>query len=446
MSRNNSRKRNSRQKSEERSADKYKDMDFGNKIPNTITSQSDYYGSPMKRNRGRNSNKSTLSFYKHVMRVSRVNGSFGKRRNFRNKGRIRVNTHNPARLPANDFDIDGLDQDLPTIDLMIDYLEKEMPKDDYLDSYGFNMEEMMMHNMKLRDKITDMIKLCKDAILRASNLKKTIITHRTIPQDPELRDKREELKNFQKQNLIAQKYIKGLSQKAMSMEENKKVVSYTNKIQKLNKEVIKLESHKKKLVDSLYNQWKDLTSLNPSSEINSKISKAASKIADYKQANLAAQNELKDLELLHKSIRNEYTKLSKHKNALINKKIALRNNIPQREFDKKSFALQEEYETQKNKHENFKTLMIDRGIKQIDKIFAKEKQCASLEEKILEVKARLVKETERSRRNYEVVRRKRERVKEVRKEGGGKRSGGIGVLEKEEIGIFDCKEVNFKQV
>ncbi len=209
--------------------------------------------------------------------------------------------------------------------------------------------------------------------MKASSLKKKIVTHRTVPNDPELNEKRETLKHEQKQNHLAQKYIKGLTQKVRAMESNKKYVSHQNNLKKLDKDVAKLEKHKKKLLERLYSQWKDLTALNPESELKSKMVKTAEKIVEHKKASLKAQEDLKAVQNSTKKIHNEYAKLSKKKKVLINKKIALKNNIPQKEFDKKSFALQEEHDALKSKHEKLKQMMINKEIKQIDKILAKEK-------------------------------------------------------------------------
>jgi len=152
-----------------------------------------------------------------------------------------------------------------------------------------------------------------------------------MPEDSDtLKEKREELKNCQKQNVIAQKYILGLKQKIVATEADNNITSqkshfgtglgiHNNNIKKLTKEVLKLEAHKKKLIESLYSQWKDLTRLNPETEFNSKVEKAAAKLGEFKKENMEMQAELKGIEEQHKIVLKEYAKVSKKKNALVNK-------------------------------------------------------------------------------------------------------------------------------
>ncbi|CAI2364441.1 unnamed protein product [Moneuplotes crassus] len=412
-------------KSEERTVKKARETAVPHHMMNTIGSHSEY-GSPSKRRKINIRDKSALSYNKHVMRVSKANGSFGKReRRKKNHGRIRVQSSNTTKPPINYFDIDELDQDLPELDLMMDYLEKHMPPAIELEDEKFDVEGMIIHNAKLRDKITRIVIICKETIQRASNLKKSIVTHRTMPEDSDtLKEKREELKNCQKQNVIAQKYILGLKQKIVATEADNNITSqkshfgtglgiHNNNIKKLTKEVLKLEAHKKKLIERLYSQWKDLTRLNPETEFNSKVEKAAAKLGEFKKENMEMQVELKGIEEQHKIVLKEYAKVSKKKNALVNKKIALKNNISQSEFDKKSFVLDQEYEVTKTRHDKLKQLMINKEIKQIDKILEKEKKCAVLEQRIVEMKEMLAESKVQAEKNSKILAQKKAMVKDT---------------------------------
>ena len=101
----------------------------------------------------------------------------------------------------------------------------------------FDVEAMITTNFKLRDKISDITKIVKQGIARAVEFKKKIITHRDLPDDPEVQGKTKQIQVYQAKMILAQKYIKSLQTKIDTMEGSKKIDSHGNKIKKLTKEI-----------------------------------------------------------------------------------------------------------------------------------------------------------------------------------------------------------------
>lgn len=113
---------------------------------------------------------------------------------------------------------------------------------------------MLRHNFQLRDKISDISSAVKEAIDKVIRIKKTVVTHRDLPEDLKLRSKLSQIHNDQIEVVMAQKYLKGLNQKIGLIEGKSKLVEHKNTLWLLTKEINKLKSHKNKLLNQLYDQ------------------------------------------------------------------------------------------------------------------------------------------------------------------------------------------------
>lgn len=227
-------------------------------------------------------------------------------------------------------------------------------------------------NHNLRDKIKDIVVIVKQAITKAAAVKKNIPTHREPPSDPEVKAKYKEIKNYQAQIRICKKYADNMNIKIESMDDPNRLDRHADTIRKLKKDIKKLESHKKKLTIQLDNQIDTMHKLYSDPELKEKVTKMTDKIRGLKNKHEKMNEERKVLLEEQKKISDDYAKLVTKKKSLINKKIALKNNVPSKEFFKREHALEEEYNALKKRHEDFQQIMINKEIKQIDKVLEKE--------------------------------------------------------------------------
>jgi hypothetical protein len=107
-------------------------------------------------------------------------------------------------------------------------------------------------------------------------------------------------------------------------------------------------------------------------ELKVKITKITDKIRETKEKSNKMAEEHKDILQRQKKVSDDYTKLVTKKRSLTNKKIAIKNNVPANEYFKKENALDKEYVAAKKKHEDYQQIMINKEIKQIDKVLEKE--------------------------------------------------------------------------
>jgi hypothetical protein len=147
-------------------------------------SSNEYDGDAIRNIRSGESNKSQVSYYKHVNRLNKVNKS----------------VH--VRPKHNDYDVDNIEDGLDEINATMEFLDldENIPEDlyEYADNvYEFDVESFVDSNHKLRDQIKDIVVVCKAAITKAAAVKKTIITHRDPPADPVVKAKYKEIKNYQ---------------------------------------------------------------------------------------------------------------------------------------------------------------------------------------------------------------------------------------------------------
>jgi hypothetical protein len=107
-------------------------------------------------------------------------------------------------------------------------------------------------------------------------------------------------------------------------------------------------------------------------ELKVKITKLTDKIRETKEKNNKLTEEQKELVHRQKKVSNAYSMLINKKRSMTNKKIAIKNNVPPSEYFKKENALDKEYIAIKKKHEDYQQIMINKEIKQIDKVLEKE--------------------------------------------------------------------------
>ena len=95
-----------------------------------------------------------------------------------------------------EFDTKDIDEGMDEIDILMDQLQGTMPDDAY-EVADFDIDEMVRVNLNLRDKIKDITFIVKESITKAGELKRSIHTHRDPPKDPEVKDKRSQIKQYQ---------------------------------------------------------------------------------------------------------------------------------------------------------------------------------------------------------------------------------------------------------
>lgn len=97
---------------------------------------------------------------------------------------------------TNDFDPDSINDGLDEIDILIDQLEQGVPEDIY-ETEELDIDGMMRANRLLRDKIGQISQMVINAITKAGNLKKQIITHRDKPADREVAIREREMRSYE---------------------------------------------------------------------------------------------------------------------------------------------------------------------------------------------------------------------------------------------------------
>ena len=126
---------------------------------------------------------------KKIHSVSRKNKGISRRKLMEYKG-VKI------KAPPNDFDPDTVNDGLDEIDILIDQLENGIP-DDVYETEEFEVDGMMKANRRLREKIGQISNMVINAITKAGNLKKEIITHRFKTDDYEVAQKEKEMNHYQ---------------------------------------------------------------------------------------------------------------------------------------------------------------------------------------------------------------------------------------------------------
>jgi len=187
----------------------------------------------------------------------------------------------------NDFDPLTVKDGLEAIDLEMVDIDQNMPSIEY-DRDDYETEELMKANKILREKVGQITDLVVSAIMKASNLKKQITTHRDKPNDPEQEKKLGVLNKYQKSIMTMKKKIKALKVRYQSISYKEKVTALQNQIKIEEEEIKKLQADTNML---------DKTKEAAEKDLNAKIDHEHEKrIAQYKEAIQQEKEEIAKLE------------------------------------------------------------------------------------------------------------------------------------------------------
>lgn len=287
-----------------------------------------------------------------------------------------------------EFDTKDIDEGMDEIDILMDQLQGTMPDDAY-EVADFDIDEMVRVNLNLRDKIKDITFIVKESITKAGELKRSIHTHRDPPKDPEVKDKRTQIKQYQNAVNLWKSYIAALNNKIESMADVERLDKANNKIKKLSRDIRKLEDHKIKLKVKLNNQIKTINNLYSDPEFKEKLSKTYEEINKAKEVYDKCKHQRKNLKEKQKLISEDYVKINSDYRKLKDRKIALQNNVSPQKLFKKDYDLADEYEALKKRNENYEKMATNKQIKMIDKILHKEMRWNEIDQQITEIKAKL---------------------------------------------------------
>lgn len=185
--------------------------------------------------------------------------AYKKERNVKSLSRQRMNTSGAKNLRSNtgaislhkapiaplhnDFDIDTVNDGLAEIDVLLNQLEADVP-DDVYESEEMDIDSMMKANHLLRDRVNDIAHMVINAIKKAVELKKKIITHRDEPTDPEIKSKMNTIKSYQAKISSYKRKIKALNIKIENATDNDRISSGVDSGKLLDAEIKELERQK----------------------------------------------------------------------------------------------------------------------------------------------------------------------------------------------------------
>lgn len=189
---------------------------------------------------------------------------------------------NNIPVPTNDFDVETVNDGMDEIDYMLGELDANTSEDIY-ESVEIDVDAMMKANHLLRDKIKDISDMVITAIKKASILKKQIITHRDPPPDPEIKEKLDEIKNYQIKIMNCKRKIKALNVRLDSLNDSGRVSNEQDKLKILDAEIKDLERQRKVLVKSIKHQQDTMNKLYDDPEYRDKCEKAQEEIRKFKE-------------------------------------------------------------------------------------------------------------------------------------------------------------------
>lgn len=188
----------------------------------------------------------------------------------------------PRDIKIRDFyDVSDIKDDMAQIDLMMDELEGNIPEDVY-DVDEVDVDDLLRANRMFRDRFKEVSEVVIQAISNAAAMKKYIHTHREAPKDPDVKGKRKEIKENQKAIVMCKNYINLLNNKIEAMGNQQRFDKANNKIKKLDRDVFKLDDHKKKLKQKLDNQIATINNLYADPEFKDRVSNLTKEIKDLK--------------------------------------------------------------------------------------------------------------------------------------------------------------------
>jgi len=271
---------------------------------------------------------------------------------------------------SDDFNPNNVNDGMEEIDILMDQLEGHIPDEAY--GYDeFDVEEMVKSNRLIRDKIRDISSIVSAAISKAAILKKTVITHRDLPHNPEVKKKLKDIKGYQDNINKCKKHIENLRARIESVEDSGRMEKAQNRIKKLDKDTRKLTKHKEQLNKQLNNQLLTIKKLYSDPDYNDKVHSIIEEIRKLKDKYEKMKDDRKAIKVNQRQIINNMADIDIEYRHLKDKKIAIENNAKSfSAFDTLTSA--DEYEELRRRNENFDKIITNKQIKMIDKILAKE--------------------------------------------------------------------------
>lgn len=233
----------------------------------------------------------------------------------------------------------------------MDYLEQNIPEDIY--EVDFDVDQMIKSNLAIRDKIKDIAVVVKQAITKAALLKKTVVTHRDPPKDPEVKDKQKQIKQYQDAINTCRSYIHTLNTKIENMNANDRLEVGGSKVKKLNRDIKKLQEHKRKINTKHTNQLQVVNNLYADPEYQQKITSMNDEIRRLKEKYDTQKTEKKKMKEKQKVILDDMANVNKEYRRLQELKISLQNGISPGQIFKKDHDLKEEIEVIKKRTDAF---------------------------------------------------------------------------------------------
>lgn len=284
--------------------------------------------------------------------------------NFRGSKRIKL----PATI--DDFNPYNVDDGMDEVDVIMNQLEAEIPDEAY-EYEEFDIDEMLKSNRTIRDRIREISVIVTAAITKAAILKKTVVTHRDMPSNPDVRQKLADIKKYQNDIMKCRKYIEQLRARIDSVQDAGRMEDSENLIAKLDKEARKLKKHRVKLNEKLNNQILTIKKLYADPDYKDKVTGLSDEIKKHKDTYDKMKDERIVMKDKQRRIINEMADLDLEIRTLKEKKITIQNNVkPTAMID--AMTAVDEYEDIKRKNENYDRICTNKQIKMIDRILAKE--------------------------------------------------------------------------
>ena len=161
------------------------------------------------------------------------------------------------------------------------------------------------------------------------------------------------------------------------------------KLNKLDKEIKQLDKHKTQLIDRLANQIYTIKNVYSDPEYREKIGKINEEISKTKEIYDRGKIEKTRIKEKQKQVLNDLALIEAEHRQWKDKKMALEYNHRLKDVFKKEIENKDELLTIKKRNQNFEQLTINKQIKMIDKILAKEEKWNKISEEIKNLYGRI---------------------------------------------------------
>jgi len=215
----------------------------------------------------------------------------------------------------------------------MEYLEENIPEDIY-QAIDFDADEMLKSNAELLNKIREITSVVKHCIQKAGDFKKSINTHRLVSKNPEVRNKRNKINQYQNALNTCKAYVDNLNIKIDNMNEKDRFSNLSNKLKSKNTEIKKFELHKEKLNEKLENQIQVIRKLYSEPEYEGMVDNITSQIKKTKETYDTMKQQRASMHNEQKVVLKEFTKVNAERRRLKNFKIALKNNVTPKKYYK----------------------------------------------------------------------------------------------------------------